>query len=439
MGSFKKRGTPCTTIEDMTPNDLSPKPTPASAPRSRGVLRMFTLRRMATVSGFAALLLVLAWAWLLRGLREAIPPPTGQIPIGRSTFYWRDPERPRNSTPASNDDDELRVDVWYPAEPADDAKPAAYCADFDALRGQLGLERLVVGNVRTHATVDPPVHGDSERYPLIVLSPGHGMNATWYTALIEDLVSHGYIVAAVDHPFQSKAIAYADGRVVSVVETDPKLAMDPSAFEQSYRERVDRRAEDLAFVLNQLQSLDSGEGTNRFVGRFDLEKVGVIGHSIGGVAAAAAAQRDPRFKAIVNLDGHLLGLPFAADELGKGPAQPLLELTDGSPPPTDEQLAEWKTTRADFDKAQERIDGAMRSGAGGSIRVSLDGTTHETFSDNALWLPTARDDRRHHMELVRSYVREFFDSSLRGKSSSLLAAETPPPQGVKVEIFTPAE
>ena len=48
---------------------------------------------------------------------------------------------------------------------------------------------------------------------MLVLSPGGNNNATYYTALIEDLVSHGYVVAAVDHPYQSRAVLLPGGAI----------------------------------------------------------------------------------------------------------------------------------------------------------------------------------------------------------------------------------
>jgi hypothetical protein len=39
---------------------------------------------------------------------------------------------------------------------------------------------------------------------------------------------------------------------------------------------------DLKFVLDQLQELDANDPTGRFKGKFDMRKVGIAGHSLGG-------------------------------------------------------------------------------------------------------------------------------------------------------------
>ncbi len=45
--------------------------------------------------------------------------------------------------------------------------------------------------------------GVSAALPLIVLSPGFTMPRSTLTALAEDLASHGYVVAGVDHTYES--------------------------------------------------------------------------------------------------------------------------------------------------------------------------------------------------------------------------------------------
>src|SRR5262249_49419143 len=136
----------------------------------------------------------------------ALPAPTGPFSIGRMTFYWKDASRPETNTADPSDHRELRVDVWYPAQTAPNAKEAAYCADLAALGKKLGGEGILFASMKTHSFVAPPIVQGGNAYPTLVFSPGNATNAENYTALVEELVSHGYAVATVDHPFQSKAI-----------------------------------------------------------------------------------------------------------------------------------------------------------------------------------------------------------------------------------------
>ena len=81
---------------------------------------------------------------------------------------------------------------------------------------------------------------------------------------MEDLASHGYVVAALDHPYDDVAFRLSDGRIV-------KEATRPSGGEkllQYQRERVNVRAQDVRFVLDQLSRIVQGEFDTPFRGRF---------------------------------------------------------------------------------------------------------------------------------------------------------------------------
>jgi hypothetical protein len=64
-------------------------------------------------------------------------------------------------------------------------------------------------------------------------------------------------------------------------------------------------ATDLAFVLDQLEGLD--DETGPFQGRLDLSRIGILGHSLGGAAAAELCRVDRRCDAGVNMDGLIWG------------------------------------------------------------------------------------------------------------------------------------
>jgi hypothetical protein len=67
----------------------------------------------------------------------------------------------------------------------------------------------------------------------------------------EGLASHGYIVAAVDHPYDDIAVRLSDGRVV-------KQAKEPAGGEELLRyqrERVRVRMDDVRFVLDQIMRI----------------------------------------------------------------------------------------------------------------------------------------------------------------------------------------
>src|SRR5206468_12708618 len=63
-----------------------------------------------------------------------LPSPTGSLPVGRTTFFWKDSTRLETITDDPNDCRELMVSLWYPAEWEGDMTPALYFPHFDLLR-----------------------------------------------------------------------------------------------------------------------------------------------------------------------------------------------------------------------------------------------------------------------------------------------------------------
>ncbi len=372
------------------------------------------------------------------GTRE-LPAPTGKLSVGRVTFFWTDDSRPELKTEDEDDHRELRIDVWYPAEPHAVAARAPYFPDLRTLGKRLGLEAIRLGSITGHTFAAPPIVPGAARYPVVVLSPGYGSMGILYTGLVEELVSHGYLVATVDHPFQSRAIAYPDGRIVTAVPAGSSTSADPQARELEYQSQIEVRAADLRFVLDRLTSLNADKAETQFARRLDLARVAAVGHSTGGLAAAKAALADTRFKAVINLDGHEQGLPFILDKKGHGPRQPLLEITDGNESPTDKQLAAWKMSRAYYEEGiaatTKRANELMNSMDSGSFRVTALGIRHVSFSDMAIWDSDSLEARHRRFQIVRDYSRAFLDKMLRNDEHTLIDSDASPYGEVKVERF----
>ena len=64
---------------------------------------------------------------------------------------------------------------------------------------------------------------------------------------------------------------------------------------------------DMGFALDQLQRLNASGPSEKFVGRLDMERIGVFGHSLGGATTLQFCQDDARCKAGIDLDGAPLG------------------------------------------------------------------------------------------------------------------------------------
>ena len=145
-----------------------------------------------------------------------------------------------------------------------------------------------------------------------------------YAALLEELASHGYVVAGISHTYESMPMSvFADGRARLMRPTSLGGAFAaPGArpFEEDLRERasvVSVKAADIRFVIEALRR----DPPRLLRGRLDTHRVAAVGHSFGGGAAAEVCRHDPAVRAGVSLDGGLWREPSAA-----GVATPFLQL-----------------------------------------------------------------------------------------------------------------
>lgn len=271
------------------------------------------------------------------------------------------------------------------------------------------------------------------RYPVVIFVPGGGIKALTYQVLLEDLASHGWVVAAIDPPYNARAVRFPDGRVLGNLQPAERGWPQPRDREESlrfYQERVVHLSRDVSFVIDQLTALDRGNGP--FARRLDLRRgVGVFGHSRGGQAAGTVRLLDERVRGGINIDGTQDEYPFqpVKGEEVSG-SQPFLWIQKTlPPPPTEEQLQRARRTRAEYDGEIQRIMASWnrRLGAvtGGAMRVYIDrpGITHIDFSDEPFWdgsmTPDARHGKLKTVADTRAWVRAFFNGTVRGDWADL--------------------
>lgn len=363
----------------------------------------------AVVGSLTCLALVAAGvvaAWALPV--PVLPRPSGDADVGTTVVQWTDPDREETATPDGGDRRTVVVQLWYPAGPvADGSSRAQYLGRTRheavtvarAAAGYLGLPALVLDGpprARSHAVPDAaPADG---RFPVVLFSPGLGGLRTQNTAWAEDLASRGYVVAAVDHPYDSAAVVLADGRTV---RTRVAATGDPDADARLRTGWTQVRAADLRFVLTQLGRLDGGELAGALAGHLDTGRAAATGHSLGGAAAVRAAQEDPRVGAVIDLDGGL--------DVEAGPLHvPVLALTH--------ELAD----EADAGYVR-RLTDVLERGTATSYRLTVPGSAHLTFTDAPLYLPPVPAvagslGRAGSVRLTTETSAAFLDATLRGRS-----------------------
>jgi dienelactone hydrolase len=378
-------------------------------------------------------------------LAAELPPPTAAYPIGTAIYHWTDPSR-REVFPADTQAQrEVMVQIWYPAADRRPAAAAPYLPELAAiLPHQAELRRrglyLVgdglgrIGGLKTHASLDAPVAALPATLPVLLFSPGNGVPRSIYTVLLEELASHGYVVAAIDHPYSSGIVAFPDGRVALQPETGAQAP---------FESRVAVRAADATFVLSQIEALAAEPG-GRFAGRLDLERIGILGHSLGGIAAAQVCSGDSRFRAGVNLDG---GDGELEENVRRGVRRPFMLITKSGPAwqlATDAELAAWGLSRRQYqelmDTLAQRRKAVRDALTAPAWRIAITGAQHMNFSDAPLLERDHRGiDPLRALRITEAYVVAFFGRYLRDEPSPLLDAASSRFPEASFERFDPPD
>lgn len=268
-----------------------------------------------------------------------------------------------------------------------------------------GLSGIVptstVAGTRTHGVVSAaPAPG---RFPLVLLSPGFSMPRSTLTSLADDLASRGYVVASVDHAYESVGTDFPGGRLLTCAACDQvRTRAEKGAV-------VRGRAKDMSFVIDQLTSRQGTE-LSRMI---DPRRIGIAGHSIGGATAAATMAIDDRVKAGANLDGDFYTCP-AATGLARRPFMMLGAESTHSPNSHD---TDWPATWS-------HLDGWKRW-------LTTTGAEHFSFTDlpylaNQLGLsdPAVPLSGERGWHITRDYMAAFFNLHLRSIPQPLLNGPT---------------
>ncbi len=375
-----------------------------------------------------------------------LPSPTGEFGVGRAGYEWTDGSRPDGHAADSKAHRDLMVYLWYPAPKAKAGEPAEYlpgakrmdtdAAVAPAMREEFeGVWPLIVsGTISSLAIENAPVARSQKKFPLVILAHGAGGTSFEYTSLIGNLVSHGYVVAAIENTYGAPAVAFPDGRIVPAYhEPEPPNLSPDQRFQRMMKSAgqwIDTGARDIVFVLNQLARLDDGnEKTFVLRKKLDLNRVASMGHSAGGANATLACQMDARFKACLSLDGQMPPVAaFPENPDGRWFTQPVLLLE-----------VDHSGSRMGFNAAQNDVflkkkeDQLSRCPAGSyDVVLKSPGLVHGSFSDYPLLAAMGRStetrDALHNLSLTASYIDAFLNQTLNQVKSPLLEIGTDHPE-----------
>ncbi|MFB9681783.1 alpha/beta hydrolase family protein [Streptosporangium vulgare] len=329
----------------------------------------------------------------------ALPAPTGGHAVGRSVMHLVDSSRP-DPWVASRKVRELMVSVWYPARKAV-GRPARYVTLRESeliIKSVPQLKDVPPGTLartRTYARADAPPLRRKEGWPLVVLSPGMTLPRATMTSLAEEFASRGYLVAGIEHTYESVATTFPGGRTVTFEAGKGGQTPELGA-------KVARvRAADTTFVLDRLEK---SAYWNRLI---DETRIAMVGHSVGGQSAAHLLPVSQRIKAAVNLDGSY-NPPTPAKPVEK----PFMMIGNPRQEPDDGEKGSW-------DLFWPHVTGDWKRW------LTVTGAEHMSFIDYAvlqpqLGLPAYPIDGERSIKIIRAYVTAFLDLHLKNRRQPLL-------------------
>jgi len=344
---------------------------------ARRILRGFVALALLGVVGLGALLGSL---WLERRAETTLPTPTGPFGVGRAIDDWTDDARPDTLAPLPGTKRELLVWIWYPSAVGqtvamDDYVPAQMLAAIGPPRGPMSLVTRDLSKVHGHSARDVEVSPQPRSFPVVILRAGASAGVVGYSALAEDLASHGYVVVGFDAPYRTGIVVFPDGRVMGrTPENNPELCAEKPQAQQDgcMSELLTAWTADIGFVLDRLERLNTSDASGTFAGRLDMARVGVFGHSFGGATAAQFCHDDSRCKAGIDVDGQ----PFGS-VIREGLHQPFMFLLSDHGDASD---PDSRQIEANIQSIYDRLP------VDGRLRIAIRGANHFLFSDDGALL-----------------------------------------------------
>lgn len=361
-------------------------------------------------------LLVLLSTVLVVGLPlKALPQPSGPYLVGSSIF------RAQASDGANKR--ELEIEIWYPASGTTDVSThpcktlwqQLYDNNSEHIWPVRFLSRFLRG-ISTHSYIDAMPNSEGAPYPVVLYQHGLVSFTSENTLLMEHLASNGYLVVACSYTkhYQEfievmKNLPAEVRKNDAVLNARMKQAKSRSEFSDLMLEfvkaspgtntLVKRRVQDTQFVLDNLHTiLIDNEHIQQFAQLIDLNKLGIMGLSLGGAVATEFSKSNDRCLATINFDGAHFG-----ERQDQGLNKPYLmfnkELTAGC------------------------NDFMMEKASSDYVDVVVKNCKHIDFHDQSLlfpllqWLGMSGSINAQHMNAMRNRAsKDFFDQYLKNKT-----------------------
>ena len=345
-------------------------------------------KRIAVVIGIVAVLIlaVVLLKSILFPPYEGLPV-SGEHAIETAMFTWEDESRVETFTD-TGENRALTVGFWYPAEEG--------------------------------------------KYPLVVFSHGAFGVIESNISTYNELASNGYVVASIGHPYHAMYVEDVNGKTSFVdmdffkqVMTDNGGEYSEEAERQEYelsKEWMGLRTADMNFVLDTILEKVAADGAEKVFTLIDTEKIGLMGHSMGGATAVQLGRERDDITAVIDLEGTMLG-EYVGFENG-------YEIYNEEPYPIPVLDVNSRAVREDIEAleaehpAWKYVNDYLGENAADYREVIFNGAGHLNFTDLPLIAPPLAAmlgvgdvDAAECLENVNEVVLTYFDYYLKGEGS----------------------
>jgi hypothetical protein len=193
------------------------------------------------------------------------PLATGPYAIGTTHLYWIDDSRIDKRFPSGKR--EIRIEFFYPSIRENEDLLFPYQPEkINALKIIKSeyfslpsfIWRCLLDGIYSHANPEAYFNTKEPLYPVIIFLPGIGGD-NFYNTYLEELASHGYIVVALEPPFDTSVTVLSNGTFVGLDNSLIYAAKHGLRDEiYAYRTKAHKNwNEDIDFVLKKLKKLNN--------------------------------------------------------------------------------------------------------------------------------------------------------------------------------------
>ena len=335
-----------------------------------------------------------------------LPPLNGKYDVGVKEYQIIDESREEILTEDPDDYREFIIKIWYPTDKDAVGDPYIYMTEvmFEWLMGRApiplpGISKNAYEDVMPHAKINVPISNDIDLIPVIVFS--HGLDGTLeiYTSFIEELVSRGYIIISINHPYIAGVVEFPNGKTIYYQNFY-------SQNDSEYSEKALRTIiEDAKCAIDYVEYLNNHIGI--FYNRIDTDHIGMYGHSFGGASTSICCIEDERIDCGLTLDG-----VFYENFIPDGINKPFFMMTADGRLNSSGVNYIWSKKESDI------------------YKMSIYGSSHYGYTDVGLllshMLPLIPQkllgfgtvDAKLMTEIVRLFILNFFDVYLKGEQET---------------------